>query len=46
MVDKSTDLGKLLFFFLQQEPYIVAVHWVSDCLMQWFIIFGEVYYCS
>ena len=47
MVDKSTDLGKLLlicfFFFLQQEPHIVTVHWVSDYLMQWLIIFGEVY---
>ena len=44
MVDKSTDLGKLLLiFFLQQEPHIVAILWVSDCLMQWFIIFGEVF---
>ena len=44
MVDKSTDLGKLLLiFFLQQEPHIVAILWVCDCLMQWFIIFGEVF---
>ena len=33
----------VLFFFLQQEPHIVTVHWVSDYLMQWLIIFGEVY---
>ena len=44
MVDKSTYRGKLLLiFFLQQEPHIVAILWVSDCLMQWFIILGEVF---
>ena len=35
---------ELFQFEIKQDPHIVRIHWVTDCVIQWFIILGRIDY--